>query len=139
VTPAGKPWTYRTLNDKLRDPRICGYRSRRIKEYNPETDRETRRFEIVRDEKGKPVIGQWEPIISVEQWQAVNRKVEHFASHAARMEAGPVCWIPFGLCVSPARPHHRQPTRNGRDETAVKGPQITTVPRFGDRLPTLRQ
>jgi hypothetical protein len=45
--------------------------SRRIKEHNPQTGRETRRFEIVRDEKGKPVIGRWEPVITVEQRRAV--------------------------------------------------------------------
>jgi hypothetical protein len=60
-----------TSATKPRDPCICGYRSGGIKVYNPGTDREIRRFEIVRDENGKPVIGQWEQITSVEQWQAV--------------------------------------------------------------------
>ncbi|MGH9195064.1 MAG: recombinase family protein [Acidimicrobiia bacterium] len=41
----------------LTNPRLCGYR--------------THRGEITHDEEGKPVIGEWEPINTVEEWEAV--------------------------------------------------------------------
>ncbi|MFD8301629.1 recombinase family protein [Streptomyces sp. NPDC059690] len=41
----------------LTNPRLCGYR--------------TYRGEILLDDDGRPVIGEWEPINSVEEWEAV--------------------------------------------------------------------
>lgn len=41
----------------LTNPRLCGYR--------------TYRGEILLDDDGQPVIGQWEPINTVEEWEAV--------------------------------------------------------------------
>ncbi|WP_190016204.1 recombinase family protein [Streptomyces lucensis] len=41
----------------LTNPRLCGYR--------------TYRGELLLDDDGRPVIGQWEPINTVEEWEAV--------------------------------------------------------------------
>jgi site-specific DNA recombinase len=67
----GKPWRNPTLKGILRSPRICGYRARYVKESNPETGTQSQRVEIVRDDSGSPVMGQWEPILSVTEWEAV--------------------------------------------------------------------
>jgi hypothetical protein len=57
-TSTGRPWTARSLKVTLSNPRLCGWR--RIG------------GEIVRDENGQPIVGQWEPIIAPEQWMAVD-------------------------------------------------------------------
>ncbi|MEY9968960.1 site-specific DNA recombinase [Streptacidiphilus sp. MAP12-16] len=70
-TPSGIPWTSSAIKFVLRNPRICGYRGHGVADFNPETGTENHRMEIVFDDQGKPVIGQWEPILSVDEWQAV--------------------------------------------------------------------
>ena len=69
LTASGKTWTASTITLVLRSPRICGLRSRTVDKYNPETDTENRFLEIVRDIEGKPVVGQWQPIITVKEWE----------------------------------------------------------------------
>jgi DNA invertase Pin-like site-specific DNA recombinase len=49
VTTLGNPWTATSLKVTLRNPRLCGWRS--ISK------------ELVRDDHGRPVVGQWEPIL----------------------------------------------------------------------------
>ncbi|MEU8921012.1 recombinase family protein [Kitasatospora sp. NPDC048545] len=71
TTPAGSQWTNANLKNVLRNPRICGYRSRWVSDIDPETGRENKRCEIVLDDKGKPVRGQFDPIISVTEWEAL--------------------------------------------------------------------
>lgn len=56
VTTLGNPWTATSLKVTLRNPRLCGWRS-----INQE---------LVRDDQGKPVVGQWEPILTPDQWLA---------------------------------------------------------------------
>jgi DNA invertase Pin-like site-specific DNA recombinase len=57
-TSTGREWTQRSLRSTLDNPRLCGWR--RIG------------GELVRDETGLPIKGQWAPIISPEQWQAID-------------------------------------------------------------------
>jgi hypothetical protein len=57
-TPRGNQWTSNGLTFLLQNPRLCGYRM-----INGE---------LVRDAAGEPIVGQWEPIITPEQWMAVN-------------------------------------------------------------------
>ena len=71
LTTFGKKWTPDSLIGVLRNPRICGYRARNVSEYNPKTDSFHRSLEIVRDEEGKPVMGQWEPVLTLTQWESV--------------------------------------------------------------------
>jgi site-specific DNA recombinase len=66
----------------MRNPRICGIRARRIESYDPDRDRQFFDMEIVRGPGGEPVIGQWTPIISVEEWQAVTEIVGRNHNHA---------------------------------------------------------
>jgi site-specific DNA recombinase len=70
-TPFGKPWVQQTIKQVMRNPRLCGYRSRYVRGVDPETGHEFQHVEIVRNEDGEPVVGQWNPIISVAEWEAV--------------------------------------------------------------------
>ncbi|TDC10860.1 recombinase family protein [Nonomuraea longispora] len=56
-TSLGNEWTTPSLKLNVQNPRICGWR-----EINGE---------LVRDPAGNPVVGQWEPIVTPEQWMAV--------------------------------------------------------------------
>lgn len=71
LTVNGNRWTWDTVKLIYRNPRVCGYRGRWVKEYNPATDTETKWVEVVKDANGEPVIGQWEPILSVTEWEAL--------------------------------------------------------------------
>lgn len=71
TTTRGNQWSKETVKQVLRNPRICGYRSRKVREFNPETGTESVRVERVLNEDGEPVKGQWDPIISVSDWEAV--------------------------------------------------------------------
>jgi site-specific DNA recombinase len=71
LTPLGNKWVRQTVENVFRNPRIAGYRSRNVREYNPETDKESWRVEIVTNEKGQPVKGQFESILSPAEWEAV--------------------------------------------------------------------
>jgi DNA invertase Pin-like site-specific DNA recombinase len=55
-TSLGNLWTATSLKVTLNNPRLCGWRA-----INGE---------IVRDGHGSPVIGQWTPILTPEQWLA---------------------------------------------------------------------
>ncbi|MFD7408907.1 recombinase family protein [Streptomyces sp. NPDC059866] len=58
----GNPWQRQTVKQILRNPRICGYRK---------LD-----GVLVRDTDGMPVLGQWEPIVSPEEWHGVTEALE---------------------------------------------------------------
>ncbi|WP_084959487.1 recombinase family protein [Thermoactinospora rubra] len=57
LTSRGNPWIRMTLRSALANPRLCGWRAIG--------------GELVRDAKGEPIVGQWEPILTPEEWQAV--------------------------------------------------------------------
>ncbi|MEU5347751.1 recombinase family protein [Streptomyces sp. NPDC020766] len=72
TTSKGNPWTWIGLRDMMRNPRLCGYRSHVVSEFDPETGRESRHMTIAHDDEGKPVTGQWTAILKVAEWEAVN-------------------------------------------------------------------
>jgi site-specific DNA recombinase len=71
LTSSGKTWTFDTLKIVLRSPRICGYRARYVSDFHPVTGAEHKRVAMVFDDEGKPVKGQFEAIVSLEEWEAV--------------------------------------------------------------------
>ncbi|GHD68759.1 integrase [Streptomyces mirabilis] len=71
TTSTGRDWSHAGLKAVMRNPRLCGYRPRQVIDVDPVTGTANTRVEIVLDDRGKPVIGQWEPVISVEEWEAV--------------------------------------------------------------------
>jgi DNA invertase Pin-like site-specific DNA recombinase len=56
-TSRGYEWRMNVLKNALSNPRLCGWR--------------IINGELVSDENGEPVVGEWEPIITPEQWQAI--------------------------------------------------------------------
>jgi len=81
TSPRGNTWTRSKLMSMFRNPRICGLRARRVEQYDPERDRQFFDMEIVRDANDKPVVGQWEAIISVEEWEALTQIVRRGHNH----------------------------------------------------------
>lgn len=71
----GKPWRVNTIKPYLRNPRLCGWRGRMVSTVNPQTGETCRHVEIVRDPAGNPVVGQWEPIITPDEWEKVVAKI----------------------------------------------------------------
>ncbi|WP_328742134.1 recombinase family protein [Streptomyces caniferus] len=70
-TPPGRGISYTSVGYIVTNPRLCGYRV-----YVPQAERERRgkidlsEFLLERSD-GTPVIGEWEPICTPEQWRAV--------------------------------------------------------------------
>nr|WP_231747922.1 recombinase family protein [Auraticoccus cholistanensis] len=62
LTPAGREWTYQALKVVLMNPRLCGWM--------------TYKKEVMRDEQGKPIIGEWEPLMTEEQHEALLAAIE---------------------------------------------------------------
>ncbi|MCD9876045.1 recombinase family protein [Streptomyces guryensis] len=58
----GNPWQRQTVKQILRNPRICGYRKLN--------------GALVLGSDGNPVVGQWEPIVSPEEWGLVTESLE---------------------------------------------------------------
>lgn len=77
LSASGNRWTLQTFKQVMRNPRICGYRTRYAITFDPETGVERRRAVPVYDDEGKPVMGQQEPILTVEQWQAIDDLFEN--------------------------------------------------------------
>jgi site-specific DNA recombinase len=75
LTPAGKMWNTTNVRTLFHNPRLCGYRARTVHEWREENDSETRHKEIVVDAEGAPVIGQWEPILTPAEWEAINERL----------------------------------------------------------------
>jgi DNA invertase Pin-like site-specific DNA recombinase len=57
-TSLGNPWSPRSLKLTLANPRICGWR--RLN------------GELMRGDDGEPVTGRWTPVVTPEQWMAVD-------------------------------------------------------------------
>ncbi|WP_214325110.1 recombinase family protein [Nonomuraea sediminis] len=66
-TSLGNEWTSRSVKLTISNPRICGWR-----EINGE---------LVRGSDGNPVVGQWEPIVTPEQWMAVRNLFDARKGH----------------------------------------------------------
>ncbi|MGW8569749.1 recombinase family protein [Streptomyces niveus] len=89
---SGKRWTAQSLKAVLRNPRICGFRSRVMVDITPETGTGTEYMAIAYDEEGNPIIGQWKPMISVAEWESVvaiiGEKHKRGTGHNSRVYLG---------------------------------------------------
>lgn len=56
-TVRGNDWTYNSFHKAIQNPRLCGYRMLK--------------GELVTDADGSPLVGDWDAIITPEQWYAV--------------------------------------------------------------------
>lgn len=72
LTIRGNQWKRASLIEYFRNPRLCGYRGRQVKEMNSYTGGSvSKRYEIVKGRDGKPIVGQWDPILSYEEWESI--------------------------------------------------------------------
>ncbi|MET8146206.1 recombinase family protein [Sphaerisporangium sp. NPDC005288] len=61
-TPRGNPWRGTRLRETLANARLCGWRELH--------------GELVLDESGEPVVGDWAPIITPDEWRAVRSIID---------------------------------------------------------------
>lgn len=78
--PADKPWSASTVLGILRNPRYAGYSVYTSKDTRRQEAGESRRKalrdNLVKDENGELVLGQWEPIVEADQWWTVQNLLD---------------------------------------------------------------
>src|SRR3954471_841364 len=62
LTPRGNAWVSTAARQVFRNPRLGGWR--------------LYKGEIVQDVEGQPVLGQWEPILTVPEWEALQAELD---------------------------------------------------------------
>ncbi|GAB3582802.1 recombinase family protein [Calidifontibacter terrae] len=74
---ADGPWSPSTVLSILRNPRYAGMSTYTPKEYQADGNRRrTWKAQIIRDEAGEPVRGQWEAIVDDETWWRVQELLD---------------------------------------------------------------
>jgi DNA invertase Pin-like site-specific DNA recombinase len=103
-------WVGSSLVGLLRNPRLCGLRARTVAEFDPDSGVTQHHLEIVVHPDGTPVVGQWEPLISVPEWEAVNAALASRAKTPAPRPIGHNAWkyllsgfLRCGECGKPMR------------------------------------
>lgn len=103
-------WHQSSLVGLLKNPRICGLRARGVKEFDSASGITRHSLEVVRNVDGTPVVGQWEPIVSVEDWEAVNAALRARATAPGPRPIGHNAWryllsgfLRCGECGKPLR------------------------------------
>ena len=86
-TPKGNIWRWAPFMSMLRNPRLCGYRGRSLKEQN-EDGRIFHEWEIVKLADGTEVKGQWKPAIDRAEWDLLIDKIGTRARPLENYEAG---------------------------------------------------
>lgn len=79
--PEDKPWSPSTVLGILRNPRYAGYsvytsKDTRRQKAGGESRRKVLRDNLVKDENGELVLGQWEAIVSADQWWTVQNLLD---------------------------------------------------------------
>lgn len=114
------PWPASTVTEILRNPRYAGYstytptdlRRRRATENRDTSRRRSWREIIVRDEDGKPVLGQWEPIVDESLWLRVQAALDdpsraaNVGGDVSRRHLGSGLYL-CGVCGRPVRSYSR--------------------------------
>ncbi|MDQ0942082.1 site-specific DNA recombinase [Streptomyces sp. V1I1] len=127
-TASGHEWSREAIKVVMRNPRMCGYRSRQVIDVDPVTGMENKRLEIVLDDKGKPVMGQWKPVTSVDEWEAV---IELLGSNPAPGSAPQHSQVPVAR-HAPLRPRRvRSPLagdQGSKEPQQARGVLLLHVP-----------
>jgi site-specific DNA recombinase len=71
LTPRGNSWSVQAVKKLFRNPRLAGFRSRTVCEFNPETGKQSWRIEIVRRPDGSPVRGLFDAVLTDDEWNDV--------------------------------------------------------------------
>lgn len=73
--PDDGPWDSSTVLGILRNPRYAGYSVYTDRNARAENKRRTWYAQIIRDENGEPIMGQWTPIVEPETWWLVQERL----------------------------------------------------------------
>ncbi|MDG4783294.1 recombinase family protein [Micromonospora sp. WMMD961] len=120
LTPHGNTWRWSPFMSMLRNPRLCGFRSRQVREVK-ETGAVHDRWEIVKRADGTEVVGKWEKIIDREEWEDLVAKIGKASTPAGSYdEGGRRKYLLTGLVRCGRCPGH--PNMSG-GRTTVKGDQ----------------
>lgn len=101
-TPAGKEWNYQALQTVLSNPRLCGW--------------VTYHKEALKDEEGNPIMGEWEPLITVELYEALIASIEKRQTPKRRfgkylltpfLRCGKCSGVMWGVMRSEDEPYYR--------------------------------
>lgn len=85
----GGTWKRNTIRMMLRNPRMCGLRGHTVIQIDPATETEQRFMQVVTDDQtGQPVIGLWEPMISVEKWHQLLEVIGDGSPDPAKRSGG---------------------------------------------------
>lgn len=110
--PQERPWSSSSALGILRNPRYASY-STYTDTYalKRENRRRSWRSHIVRDDKGMPVMGNWEPIIDIGLWERVQDRLDdpkRITNHegTARKHLGSGLYV-CGVCGKVIRAHTR--------------------------------
>ncbi|MCG2621771.1 recombinase family protein [Arthrobacter sp. I2-34] len=75
--PNDDPWVPSTVMGILRNPRYAGYSTYTPKEVLANGDRRRSwRAQILRDDHGEPILGQWDSIVDLAMWEAVQDRLD---------------------------------------------------------------
>lgn len=111
--PADGPWDSSTVLGILRNPRYAGYSVYTDRNARAENKRRTWYAQILRDEDGDPVMGQWTPIIEPDVWWTVQERLNSPAritnrtGSTARKHIGSGLYL-CGICDKPVRAHSKR-------------------------------
>lgn len=101
-TVGGREWTRTTINTILRNPRLAGIRgyTGRFHAEKPKLNEWWKR--VVRVD-GEYVLGDWQPILEVEEWEALQNALDSLASRGVRDIETPIAsgrkHLLSGICV----------------------------------------
>ncbi|MET8364101.1 recombinase family protein [Micromonospora sp. NPDC005194] len=127
-TASGRPWIRSTLKVVFRNPRLCGYRSRKVHGYNEEFGKTYFNVEIVRNAAGEPVIGQWESILTVAEWEAVTAVIGKSERHGLDLNSRKYLLSGILRCGRPTCGSWMRATKTTRRRTAPPGHFSYTCP-----------
>lgn len=111
--PDDGPWDSSTVLGILRNPRYAGYSVYTDRLDRSQNKRRTWYAQILRDEDGEPVVGQWTPIVEPDVWWTVQarlnepKRITNRTGSTARKHIGSGLYL-CGLCDSPVRAHGRR-------------------------------
>lgn len=109
VPPDG-PWDSSTVLGVLRNPRYAGYSVYTDRNARAENKRRTWYAQIVRDEDGDPIMGQWTPIVEPDVWWTVQERlnaperITNRTGSTARKHIGSGLFL-CGICQNPVKAH----------------------------------
>lgn len=113
AVPDNKPWASSTVLGILRNPRYAGYSVYTDRTQRESADKRRSWFaQVLRDEHGEPVRGQWDAIVPEATWLAVQQRLDEPSRitnrvGTARRHLGSGLYL-CGICDVPVKAHSQR-------------------------------